>query len=378
MEPAQTPPRLLFRKNGRPQACEPCRKRKVACDHAQPVCNRCRKSKRPSEACVYILGDSPAPRDTPRTTRPRRSRRGSRAPSLPLTAPTFPPPPATATRLVPESTSTETTATTSVTTTASRPRASVSASLPTSPDSVGTVTTPAVLGIGYLGFTSFCGIYEETRSSLNRLQPSGATPIGEIGATANCGLECSPPLTNQALETCLTILRHVPDRDVGLKLFESHVNPSDGWIRLAAKRMMASLYETFPQCFCAAGKADDAQLTALARTICQNTAKCVSDEESDPDKWTAQFTGTNLRWESLGVMFVYWELAARYLGPYRPDAGSQFQCVDEGTRVVLQYRYCVGASIELAKAAGSGGNTLLLFMSAKRTIIESIFSGDAS
>ncbi|WQF83147.1 hypothetical protein CDEST_08161 [Colletotrichum destructivum] len=382
MEPTQTPPRLLFRKNGRPQACEPCRKRKVACDHAQPVCNRCRKSKRPGEACEYILGDSPRPRDTtPRTTRPRESRRSSRAPSLPLTAPTFPPPPATATRLVPESASTGTTTTTSsasVRTAASRPRASVPASLPTSPDSVGTGTTPAVLGIGYLGFTSFCGIYEETRSSLNRLQPSGATPIGEIGAMANCGLECSPPLTNQALETCLTILRHVPDRDMGLKLFESHVNPSDGWIRLAAKRMVMSLYETFPQYFCGGGKADDAQLTALARTICQNTAKCVSDEESDPEKWIAQFTGTNLRWESLGVMFVYWELAARYLGPYRPDVGSQFQSVDEGTRVVLQYRYCVGASIELTKAAGSGGNTLLLFMSAKRTIIESIFSGDAS
>ncbi|GKT96141.1 fungal specific transcription factor [Colletotrichum tofieldiae] len=238
--------------------------------------------------------------------------------------------------------------------------------------------TPAVLGIGYLGFTSFCGIYEETRSSLNRLQPSGATPIGEIGTTANCGLECSPPLTNQALETCLTILRRVPDRETGLRLFDSHVNPSDGWIRLAAKRMITSLYETFPQYFGASEKPDDAQLAVLARTICGNTAKCVSDEESDPEKWVAQFTGTNLRWESLGIMFVYWELAARYLGPYRPDVGSQFQCVDEGTRVVMQYRYCVGASIELAKAAASGGNTMLLFMSAKRTIIESIFSGDAT
>ncbi|GJC82827.1 hypothetical protein ColLi_05665 [Colletotrichum liriopes] len=246
------------------------------------------------------------------------------------------------------------------------------------PDSVSTGATPAVVGIGYLGFTSFCGIYEETRSSLNRLQPSGATPIGEIGTTANCGLECSPPLTNQALETCLTILRHVPDRETGLRLFDSHVNPSDGWIRLAAKRMITSLYETFPQYFGASEKPDDAQLAVLVRTICGNTAKCVSDEESDPEKWIAQFTGTNLRWESLGIMFVYWELAARYLGPYRPDVGSQFQCVDEGTRVVMQYRYCVGASIELAKAAASGGNTMLLFMSAKRTIIESIFSGDAT
>ncbi|KXH44020.1 fungal specific transcription factor domain-containing protein [Colletotrichum simmondsii] len=221
----------------------------------------------------------------------------------------------------------------------------------------------------------------QTRSSLKQLQPSSAAPIGEIGTTAYCGLECSPPLTAQALETCLIILRHVPDRETGLKLFDSHLNPSDGWIRLAAKHMMISLYDTFPQYFPTSEQGqrpDDAQLTALARTICGNTAKCVSDEESDPAKWMAQFTGTNLRWESLGVMFAYWELAARYLGPYRPDVGSRFQCVDEGTKVVMQYRYCLGACIELTKAAGSGGNTLLLFMCSKRTIIESLFSGDAS
>ncbi|WDK17844.1 fungal specific transcription factor domain-containing protein [Colletotrichum graminicola] len=382
MESTQTPSRLLLRKNGRPQACEPCRKRKVACDHAQPICNRCRKSMRPGEVCEYILDGSPALRQTPKQARARESRRGSRTPSVPQTAPTFQPA-VTITKLPPRpaavSRTASTTTTSPVTSSGSRPRASVPASLPTSPESVGTGATPAVLGIGYLGFTSFCGIYEETRSSLNRLQPSGATPIGEIGATASCGLECSPPLTNQALETCLTILRHVPDRETGLKLFETNTSPSDGWIRMAAKRMITSLYETFPQYFCAQERPDDAQLAVLARTICSNTAKCVSEEESDPEKWIAQFTGTNLRWESLGIMFVYWELAARYLGPYRRDVRSHLQQpLDERTRVVMQYRYCIGASIELTKAAGSGGNTLLLFMSVKRAIIESVFSGDAS
>lgn len=379
MESTQTPPRLLYRKNGRPQACEPCRRRKVACDHAQPVCNRCRKSKRLGESCEYILDGSPLPRETPRQTRPRDSRRESRTSPRPLASTFRQPVTATRSGLVsaPMST-TASTATSSPVTTATRQPNSVPVSFPTSPESVSAGATPAVLGIGYLGFTSFCGIYEETRHNLNRLQPSGATPISEIGTTAYCGLECSPPLTNQALETCLTILRHVPDRDTALKLFESHINPSDGWIRLAAKLMVTSLYDTFPQYFNASERPDDSQLTSLARTICANTAKCVSDEETDPKKWVAQFTGTNLRWESLGVLFVYWELAARYLGPYRPDVGSQFQSVDEGTKVVMKYRYCVGASIELTKAAGSGGNTLLLFMCAKRTIMESIFSGDAS
>ncbi|KAI3544827.1 fungal specific transcription factor domain-containing protein [Colletotrichum filicis] len=390
MDSTQTPPRLLLRKNGRPQACEPCRKRKVACDHSQPICNRCRKSKRPGEVCEYILGDSPATsNETPRQARPREQRRASRAPSIPLTS-NFQPTVIPISQLSPRPTAVSRTASTATATTSparstTQHRPSIPASLPTSPDSAGTAATPAVtpavLGIGYLGFTSFCGIYEETRSSLKQLQPPSAAPIGEIGTTAYCGLECSPPLTAQALETCLTILRHVPDRETGLKLFDSHLSPSDGWIRLAAKHMMISLYNTFPQYFPAGEhgrRPDDAQLTALARTICGNTAKCLSDEESDPARWMAQFTGTNLRWESLGVMFVYLELAARYLGPYRPDVGSRFQCVDEGTKVVMQYRYCLGACIELTKAAGSGGNTLLLFMCSKRTIIESLFSGDAS
>lgn len=33
-------------------ACEPCRKSKLACDHQQPVCNRCRDGNRPG-LCIY-------------------------------------------------------------------------------------------------------------------------------------------------------------------------------------------------------------------------------------------------------------------------------------------------------------------------------------
>ncbi|KAL0937632.1 fungal specific transcription factor [Colletotrichum truncatum] len=370
-----TEPRL-FRKNGRAQACEPCRKRKVACDHTQPICNRCKKSKNP-ELCEYIVNSTPV-RETPRPNRLREHRRAreSRAPSLPLTLsflPSLPGHPSGSTARAPITASPTTTPSSATT---GRQPTSVSASHPTSPESVG--ATPSVLGIGYLGFTSFCGIYEETRHSLKRLQPSGAAPIGEIGTTNYCGLECSPPLTPQALETCLTVLRHVPDRETGLKLFDSHVNPSDGWIRPVARQILESLYETFPRHFDSANPASDSELEPLARTICANTAKCVNDEETDAEKWVAQLLGPNLRWESFGVLFVYWELAARYLGPYRPDVGTQFSSLDEGTKVVLGYRYCICACMELTKAAGSGGNTLLLFMTSKRTIIESLFSGDAS
>ncbi|KPM43445.1 hypothetical protein AK830_g3114 [Neonectria ditissima] len=49
---------LLRRSNGRPQACDPCRARKVACDHSQPTCKRCRKRRQP---CVYTVAPKPKP-----------------------------------------------------------------------------------------------------------------------------------------------------------------------------------------------------------------------------------------------------------------------------------------------------------------------------
>jgi len=47
------------RRNGKQQACEPCRKAKIACDHGLPVCERCRRRKVPGK-CVYV--DAPLTR----------------------------------------------------------------------------------------------------------------------------------------------------------------------------------------------------------------------------------------------------------------------------------------------------------------------------
>jgi hypothetical protein len=44
---------LPRRRNGKQQACEPCRKAKIACDHVLPVCERCRRRK-VVEKCVYL------------------------------------------------------------------------------------------------------------------------------------------------------------------------------------------------------------------------------------------------------------------------------------------------------------------------------------
>jgi hypothetical protein len=43
---------ISLRRNGKQQACEPCRELKIACDHTRPHCGRC-ISKQAEASCVY-------------------------------------------------------------------------------------------------------------------------------------------------------------------------------------------------------------------------------------------------------------------------------------------------------------------------------------
>ncbi|KAF1919497.1 hypothetical protein BDU57DRAFT_143526 [Ampelomyces quisqualis] len=55
-----------FRRNGKLQACEPCRKGKMRCDHMMPICGRCTKRSKPDQ-CVYHpapLTKAPSPHNT--------------------------------------------------------------------------------------------------------------------------------------------------------------------------------------------------------------------------------------------------------------------------------------------------------------------------
>ncbi|KAI0403367.1 hypothetical protein F4802DRAFT_571935 [Xylaria palmicola] len=51
-EPSQRAVNGKYRRNGKLQSCEPCRKSKLRCDHVVPICGRCVKRKC-AEKCVY-------------------------------------------------------------------------------------------------------------------------------------------------------------------------------------------------------------------------------------------------------------------------------------------------------------------------------------
>lgn len=336
---------LLRRPNGRPQACEvcinstpllrdhpfltsvqPCRKRKVACDHTQPTCRRCIKRRQESE-CVYIV-------QSDRQSAPS-APRGSPAPALSPrpTAEQTPPPEYT---LAPDSHQGE----------------------------ILTPVPPSNGYNGYLGFTSYSSVFEETESAL------GITAGTTTTSLEGDGMSTARTLSPQVFSACLKILSFVPDPKKGIENFRQIPTTFDGFPHAIAQRIVRSLYETFGRYL--GRNRNPRDLESLARRLCANSSRPFSEQEPDADRWIDQFIGENLRWESLGVLFTFWDRFEddgnpRYALPHKLKfTGRAF-----ATRESL--KLCLDVGTEF-----SSGNTLLLYISQRCTVAESMFSGDAS
>ncbi|RBQ89445.1 hypothetical protein VDGD_07288 [Verticillium dahliae] len=354
---------LLYRKNGRAQACEPCRKRKVGCDHGQPVCSRCRKGKNP-EACEYIV-ESPTRKRSRETSSPppaassvkvhRTSQAEPRSSRLPS----------------PNSTSSVAVITRPV----SAPKDAVAVYGFQTPDNAS--PHPVNTAPGFLGFTSFSGIYDEARSNLSLLHPQTVTVSLDFEARKDPkDARRSQMLTPAVLETCLAVLRHIPDEKRGRSLFRAHYNLCDGWTQPVALKSLEALYKVYGDYF--DESRDDVKLTKLAHIICENTRRPFSENERDPVEWAAQFSGHNTRWETLGVLFTYWRMGAIVHDYTQQPFGPVGSMSCGFTRKHEMHQQCLKNCAELARAHSESGNTMLLYVFFKRMILESVSAGDAS
>ncbi|KAF6824166.1 fungal specific transcription factor [Colletotrichum plurivorum] len=354
---------LRYRKNGRLQACDPCRRRKVACDHARPICGSCRRRRR-AEPCEYTMS-TPAQLRSPRASASRTSTTPTRE-SRPLVSE---PSPAGSGGQV-EQPMTGSTAVECPQPADGGVREVRGRSRP---------DDGAALS-GHLGFTSFGDIYKEVGNGLSdrdtredRLpDSSGDREENDIAAQMP---DLAPSATT--METCLAVLKSIPEEDKGRALFASHFDPHDGFVRPVGQRILDSLYETYGDCF--KPDADEARLAALVRLICANTTRPFDEHEPDAQAWIAQFTGTNIRWETLGVLFTYWELSARNEHLVRPHTvAPRVGGRAAGARLRDVYRRCLEDCSALARRHTEVGNALLLFIYWKRIIVASIVSGDTS
>ncbi|KAI1505176.1 hypothetical protein F5X99DRAFT_416250 [Biscogniauxia marginata] len=326
MSTLETP--VLRRPNGRPQACEPCRRRKIACDHRQPICNRCIK-RRKGEDCVYLIA-SPVRITTTRT---------------PLPSPIS-----------------------SISPSAHRISLS-SPQLARGTSSEGQVPQSATARRGYLGFTSFCTVYEETQNSLSQLQGSNSNQSISGSLSHEPPVEVPPRVISTRIhEICLSVLRNVPDEVSGRVFFRGR--PFEAWIYYFAQGVVDSFYDTFGHYFGASRS--DSQLEELVGIICTNTMKPFLDDESQPERWLGQFSGRNIRWETLGIFFIFWSFNSNPVTLKRNEIQDEY-----GSESHLVERDCLGLCIDLCKEF-SCCNTLLLFLSYRRSIVESMVSGDAS
>lgn len=193
--------------------------------------------------------------------------------------------------------------------------------------------------------------------------PVSAIGNGDAGTTTTI-------LSPRSLEASLIVLNRIPTEDVALPLFEKHTNPNDGWIRLAAKRVIESLISVFGRTLRSRRPKD---LEDLAHLISLNTAKQWTEDETDSDAWLSSFSGRNMRWESLGILFTYWALAALADQPHRLELRKSDK---RPAQLTLVYKEAAELCIDLCK--GCAPNSLLLYLTYKAAILESMIAGDAA
>ncbi|KAL6887327.1 N-terminal binuclear Zn cluster-containing/DNA binding domain-containing protein [Trichoderma longibrachiatum] len=406
MAASSASPVLLRRPNGRPVACDNCRARKVACDHQQPVCRRCEDRGQQAE-CVYT---SSLPRKGPFTSNRRASPRAA-GPSAGLLSTSQREDDAGAAAPRPAGTGPVARLGAaeehrSLRRAEARRQASVeihggratkghsfeSSSSPLNPHAprrrdVGASATttpgghlaserassPLHQAPGYLGFTSYSSVFEETKNSLSMLQGFHAWLPQPISDGLRQGAdELSRCLYSPTREMCLVVLRAIPAPNTCyIELVRESPFYRDGWQRVMARRVLADLHERFGSYLgpCRV----DSQLEEIALFLSDNTTRAFHELEPDPEKWIGQFTGPNLRWESLGFVFSFHDMVF-------PDGDKAHGGLDSKSahkEWIEISRVCLGLCMDLSRRFASA-NGLLAQLSHRRATLESMHAGDAS
>ena len=318
---------LPRRLNGRLQACDPCRRRKVACDHGQPVCKRCRDRSEAAK-CVYLA-------NKPRALRSQES---------PLRA-------------------AETQARTQEPTPSPRRVSS------TTPRLTRAAFQPHQ-NPGFLGATSYPGVFNEAKDTLSRLGGfQDDSPTREAAQVDGAGEAVRlPPLRELAIQV-LRGLASVTSIDEVRPWNYSH----DSWARTGALAVLKHLRSEYRHYL--DELATDQELEEFAVMISQNTVLPFSDHVSDAGSWMRQFTSRHLRWESLGLLFAFCYAFN--------DAGRPIRRGDDvdGPAAFLKGRESantlLAGCVSLAQHF-SAANSVLLRLCILRTTNESKISGDAS
>lgn len=321
---------LVTRRNGKKQACEPCRRRKVACDHGYPVCRRCRIRPSGESSCYYAPPDQ--------STRSAEStvyhQPGQETP-------------------VPWSTSIDD---------------SFQSNTHVGPEDRIWSSPAARAPLGFFGPTSFPAAYLEIENSLPVRGPSGTTEAVFSSPTnptppSPADIQNMVNMDQPANHLAIRVLQVIPEKRA-VNLFRSHTHANDEWMRKIGEKLVVSTWETFGASLQDRGNL--VKLRELGSMICINTRKCLKEDQDDPLAWIESFSGPNLRWEAVGMMFLYAALGEITTGS---SADSE--------RRIGHYTECCSSCITLANMGGSSGS-LMLFLLYKRSLLHAFLHGETS
>ena len=296
-------PLHILRRNGRPQACEPCRVSKNRCDHATPVCNRC-ASRGKSHNCVY----HPAP-----MTKIRKSSSNS---------------PKALQKLLPDTQSPQTI----------HNLMPVQQPLPPSTHRSSRPTLFKRPGPTY-DKTSFSAVFRENQAQIG----AHLLDVGDDGPASGSHAYDDPARMKLAVQT----LQEFPTYETCERLIASFLTLRDPW--LSPKMILhclKSVWSTFGDSL--GDSKADRDLTHMARELFKNGELPACPDESEP--WVNWFGGSLLRWEMIGILFATFGFATLILQDWDPVFSLQEQGNSSRKSAAFRMKECANACLGLRNA----------------------------
>lgn len=365
----------LTRRNGRLQACEPCRKRKMACDHGFPVCLRCQKRNQTSE-CVYVM--APLTRDPDQD---------SGRPAMPLT-------PYSQSSRACENQESDTHP-------VKRPkdghyqghrdshgetgriragggrggrRRGWASDIPLPREGVPKTSNLFSTPNNFFGPTSFTSVFWENQNQLKPALPPGHTLQETSEQIQKSAAEETEALLNFPIKTSRRLLSRIPTEDTCKKLLQRAFDRSEVWLDFGIEYTQDKLWSTYRHFL---DVRSDNYLESLARVLHENAKKPLL-ESDDSKEWFDSYSGTNLRWESLGLLFCGWLFGT--LHPLSTDDLLLLGMSEPKKQLrLLQYELLMSLK-DCVNLCGETDtvNSLVVHLLYRRLILTSIINGDTS
>jgi hypothetical protein len=340
--------RIGYRRNGKKQACEPCRKGKLACDHGAPFCGRCVRRKTTAK-CIYH--PAPMTRKTaiisPQQSSSVSTDQSGQLQSLQSMGTSHPPPFQSPAELLPE--------------TPSR-KGQNGAIAPESPAIQKAVIKRDIFSTWkpkagwsdmifrrsarYYGPTSFAAIFSEHQEDLLDIgedirKHPGAWPFG----VPLLGRERPNGPTARTKQTVKALL-NIPSREVCEMLlanFDSIREPSLNPVMVS--HCITNLWSTFEAEL--SGPREEEPMARIADVLFENEETPLAPSSDDPTEWMNTFTGSNIRFEMMGMLFCFFGLGFMSLQDWDPVFKATENDGRDRKQTAWRMKECAGVCLKM-------------------------------